>query len=378
MIEWAARTVRPRHSEDRGAMAIVLAILTLVFAGFLAIVVDVGALYEERRDLQNGADAAAMAVAMACADGELSGTDCSGNGSNDTELLADQYAGDNANDDFALVDNDVVGDSDIIFNPDGDNPNEVWIRARTEDPSGGTNVEPFLSRIWGNSGTPVGAEAKAAWGSFGGASIIPITIGLCEFNIAIGNPDVSTYPTEGPVPGGQAEHTFYFHTSEGNPPPITPEQEACAGVAGMDCDPDVEDCMPGGFGWLIEDANCLTPTQVGEWFDAEPGNSPPDPGTCQASTLVGSTVAIPLFEDVATTDPPCDGSPPKCYLIYGFVGFEVTGFRFTGSAGSDWVDNPPCGNPHRCISGRFTNFTTLVGEIGGGPNHGAVVVQFTG
>ena len=45
------------------------AILAVVLFGFAALVIDVGALYHERRQLQNGADAGAFAVAQACADG---------------------------------------------------------------------------------------------------------------------------------------------------------------------------------------------------------------------------------------------------------------------------------------------------------------------
>ena len=56
--------------------------------------IDVGALYAERRQLQNGADAAALAVAEDCAEG-----DCL-----DEMATAKTYADSNAKDDAANVD----------------------------------------------------------------------------------------------------------------------------------------------------------------------------------------------------------------------------------------------------------------------------------
>jgi uncharacterized membrane protein len=51
-------------------VATVVAILlgSGVLLGTLAVVVDVGRLYVERDELQNGADSAALAMAKACAD----------------------------------------------------------------------------------------------------------------------------------------------------------------------------------------------------------------------------------------------------------------------------------------------------------------------
>ena len=56
--------------KERGAISVIFAILissSLIFA-LLAIVVDVGVIYQERRTLQNAADAVALAVAQECAE----------------------------------------------------------------------------------------------------------------------------------------------------------------------------------------------------------------------------------------------------------------------------------------------------------------------
>lgn len=50
--------------EEKGAVAVIIAILVVVLVGFAALVVDVGAIYEERRQNQTVADAAALAGAQ--------------------------------------------------------------------------------------------------------------------------------------------------------------------------------------------------------------------------------------------------------------------------------------------------------------------------
>jgi Flp pilus assembly protein TadG len=59
--------VRTR-SEDRGAVALMVALLTTVLAGLAALVVDLGLARDEARTAQNAADAAALAAAQRLAD----------------------------------------------------------------------------------------------------------------------------------------------------------------------------------------------------------------------------------------------------------------------------------------------------------------------
>ena len=59
--------------SERGAVLPMVAVLTVAMVGMAALVIDVGALLDERRQLQNGADAAALGVAQliasSCPDG---------------------------------------------------------------------------------------------------------------------------------------------------------------------------------------------------------------------------------------------------------------------------------------------------------------------
>ena len=56
-------------ASERGATAVIFALLLVPMLGFAAIAVDVGSLYAERARLQVAADAAAIAVAQDCARG---------------------------------------------------------------------------------------------------------------------------------------------------------------------------------------------------------------------------------------------------------------------------------------------------------------------
>lgn len=57
-----ARTkVLMRMGSDEGATAVIVAVMLIVLLGFMAIVVDAGAMYVERRQMQTAADAAALA-----------------------------------------------------------------------------------------------------------------------------------------------------------------------------------------------------------------------------------------------------------------------------------------------------------------------------
>src|SRR4029079_15366878 len=54
-------------SDERGAVAVMVAGLLVVLIGCAALAIDVSSLYQERRTLQNSADSGALAVAKDCA-----------------------------------------------------------------------------------------------------------------------------------------------------------------------------------------------------------------------------------------------------------------------------------------------------------------------
>src|SRR2546422_5243599 len=59
----------PRPGREEGAVAILVALLLVVFMAAVALTVDVGGLYLRRRALVNGSDSAALSAARTCARG---------------------------------------------------------------------------------------------------------------------------------------------------------------------------------------------------------------------------------------------------------------------------------------------------------------------
>mgnify|MGYP000270931496 CR=1 FL=1 len=60
------RRLSQRSDRERGAVGVLVAVMMLVLIGAGAMAVDVGQIYAERAQLQNVADAGAMAAAQRC------------------------------------------------------------------------------------------------------------------------------------------------------------------------------------------------------------------------------------------------------------------------------------------------------------------------
>ena len=58
---------RLRRHHENGVTAVLFAVVATMLFGMGALVIDAGALYQERRELQTGADAGALALAQFCA-----------------------------------------------------------------------------------------------------------------------------------------------------------------------------------------------------------------------------------------------------------------------------------------------------------------------
>ena len=119
-------------SHDRGAVAIFVALCLVILLMIAAWVIDGSALYQERRELQNGADAAALAIARDCAEGACGDVYATG------EAFADGNAGDGQS---------RIVSGGITF-PDS---NSVRVVVRTQD--AGSNVDGDATTV--DRGEPV-------------------------------------------------------------------------------------------------------------------------------------------------------------------------------------------------------------------------------
>lgn len=159
------RWLTQRMRDERGATAVLVGILMIPLLGFAAILVDVGALYAERAQLQNGADAAALAIAQECA--EDSKCDA-------PSALAASFANQNSND----------GTSNVLT-PTFPTAISVLVTTSTRDAATGAPAlsHPFAQFI-GIDASTVGAKATAEWGALRSAKTLPLAISLCDFTDA--------------------------------------------------------------------------------------------------------------------------------------------------------------------------------------------------
>ena len=289
---------RRRLSDERGASAVVFALLLVPILGFAAIAVDVGALYAERARLQVAADAAAIAVAQDCSRGSCG------------DMLATARAMVVANDGDASAAQPVLSNAPLSVTVTGSTPVQHW-----------------FAPVIGHDSTGVSASATVGWGGpSGGTAVLPLTFSWCEF----------AQQTGGGLPSGTVVRTIYFTK--------TSHTTGCTGPS--------NNIVPGGFAYLETDAaKCAATTGLGGRWYSSTGNSVPSAcSTADFSKWVGQTVLLPLFEESGAT-----GSN-AWYRIYGYAAFKMTGY----SLGGQYDTTPkPCNGNERCVSGYFTRFVEL-------------------
>jgi Putative Flp pilus-assembly TadE/G-like len=347
--------LRPGGSADRGAVAVVVALLlgSGVLLGMAALVIDVGNLYVEREQLQSGADAGATKIAQACA------SDPSGCASSALDV-ARRYADANSGRGSAAVSvcgrgGDLAdcpassgGPTDCVGTaPASGSYAEVHTSTLLAD--GSTALPPAFAQavIGGYRGPTVAACARAAWGPPSSARL-SMTISMCEW---------SAYTNNGTsFPDPPVEQVVYLH-------------DATSAAA---CQPGGQS---GGFGWL-DDArgDCRTPVDLDGTYDGDPRTSAP--GGCQTllAGLSGRPVLVPLYSAVTGL-----GSGNLTYTVAGFAAFVVTGWHLPDfDSPSTLTGRSSCGAFTGCVYGYFTRATLPgSGEIGG-PDLGATVIRLVG
>jgi hypothetical protein len=321
--------MRRLNDEQLGAVGVLTAIVIAVLLGAVGLTIDVGAIYRERRELRNGADAGALAIAEDCA---LGLSTCH---PGPAKAIARDYGSANASDGYA----DVI---DVNLNLSA---KTVTVHLGTLTKEGGRNFEPFFARVVGFNGTTVQAAATARWGFPSELWVhLPLIISDCEF------------PGAGSLPS--PDQIIYFHDGNNASP--------CNAQAGLDADGD--GVLAGGFGWLDTDSGCEKYLVDARWYASDVGSSPSTGcSTTDVARLVGQEVALPIFDDILGVG--SNGS----YHIKGFALFHITGYHF----GGQFTVNAPCRGDQRCISGYFTTGIIYDGKSGG-DNNGFVIVELTG
>lgn len=328
--------------DERGAIAVIVAILMVALLGFAALAVDVGTLYAERTQLRNGADAGAFAIAQKCAK-NLADPDCSA-----TSSLPGRLANGNAGDGLTNI-------QSVALNKDN---RTVTVTTGAQEAGKAPNkVSLFFARVLGFNDATVAAAATVQWGRpLAGPTAFPVTFSVCQVNDHIG---------AGP-------QLLVSHGSKAEP--------SCNYVPSGQV-------VPGGFGWLKRpDGGCAGNVSASGWADGDPGNSYPNVCDSQliswASDISSGkdvTVLLPIFDQVTGT-----GSNVSYHLM-SFAAFKVQGWSFNGNKFPGNFRNTPPDVPSNlactgsCVGiiGSFIRYVSLDNAftLGTPPDFGAGVIK---
>jgi hypothetical protein len=341
-----------RLKDEDGAAAVMIGLMLMVLFGFGAIAIDFGAVFTERRELQNGADAAVLAVAQNCAAGDAEPA-CDVGPQGDRLATARTFADSNARDGSAAV-----ADDGVVVE---------YTAARASVTATSLNDGGGFVRHWftgflpsGPEGTEVAATSTAIWGpvSFGSIGTLPLTFSQCEYDKFVASGAGSAEAPWTPANNGPTQ-IIYIHGKA---------EECNAGPSGQD--------LPGGFGWLETTTNSdCEALIVDEWVGVDPGASPSQ-GACSPAKVRDEIFNNVIFLPIFNADNGLTGNNAE-YRIYTYAAFYVTGYNFGGQYKTPTSSTAPCSGSDRCIAGWFTTGSVLDGVVDPtAPDLGVRTVQF--
>lgn len=407
-----------RSDGERGAVLVLTACLTMFVAiGLLALTVDIGNITYNRAQLQNGSDAASLALAAACAQPSASGSQCGVTSSLTDLAVKNANVSDQSmtvlTDSRTCVSPNYVGASDLsrCLPPTAANATSLsqcqplppslpasakYVEVTTQTKTSDSNILPYYfgQLLTGSKGTTQRTCSRAAWGPAGKTGpTIPATMSLCNFNNATGS---GTKYADAPAPS-------YSPAPWTNSKPPTKVQPYITAIflhntnSGSTCtDKTNGQTYPGGFGWLqtTNDSDCVADiatgqTAAGDTSGGSNGRSTPNAckltgnatADCNATPLempcyVGQVVTIPIFDTIPTSG---------TYHIYGVAAFYLAGYvKATPLKDNEAYNHSgvcsSCNGSDTYLWGWFVSSVLPVGStaIGNGPDLGADIIAPAG
>jgi hypothetical protein len=304
-----------RLRNERGQVFVFTALAMVCLVGMTALVLDVGAWFRTKRQLQATADAAALAGAQALPDNP--GT---------AQNYALTYAGKNGGG---------VAAADISITSTNGSNDTIFVQAKKSEPG-------IFGRVLGVDVVNIGAKAKAIVGNPTKVLNVAPMVVYCD------HPYIKNCKTKSPPK---------------LPSPSTTLQYNPLGA-------------PGAFGMLNLDGGIGTPgTSVeaawitrgfNKWF--QPGDYRSDPGAKFSSSDIqsalsqhvypGTPLLFPVYSKLTGT------GQNAVYTIIGWIGFQLTSFKVNGNNAS--------------LTGYFVSYIAqgfLSSSGSGGPNFGVKSIQ---
>lgn len=341
------------EGNERGAVSVLTAILFVVLLGFTALAVDVGLLYAERGQLQNGADASVLAMAQKCAK-DSSSTDCS---------TSSAIAGDLAN-------KNALDEQSNIFSIELDKTaRNVSVTTSAKETGGAADsVSLTVASVLGFPTAKVTAKSSAVWGSpRAGRAPFPLAFSICQVKDRV----------DGEI---QLLMSHAVAKDKGN--------SSCINNTGKE--------VPGGFGYLpTVNGACAVDVNLAAnagWAPSDPGVNEPELCTAELYRWAGDldagrevVVFLPVFDEVRET-----GKTAEFHLV-SFAAFKVVGWRLSGdsilpysfrnqaSTATGVTTTTQCVGGCRGVIGRFVKFVSLAEGFALGPvdPNGALIVRLT-
>ncbi|MFJ5975628.1 pilus assembly protein TadG-related protein [Pseudarthrobacter oxydans] len=339
------RRLAKNSENERGATAVAVAVMMVMLLSFGAIAVDVGGMYAEKAVIQNGADAAALAVAQECSKNSADPACATGS------ALSDTLANANAKDNLTNV------ASTVVDKPAG----KVTVTTNAQD-SSGVHFSTFFARVFGTDTTNIRAVAEAKWGGAKAGDIFPIAFSECEVDLS----------TSG---DGAMQFLLSHGTGAGR-------KDTCHSTAsGLE--------IPGGFGWLVTNGNCTVKVDLASpWVTSNTGNNPETgcgdilKGWRDKLTKGQKVVALlPVFDKTSGT-----GAGSKFHLR-AFAAIDIAGWDLANQdpfhympASAQAVKNAGGWKTSDLgIVGKFIRYVSLDEEfdVGGPTDYGGTVVELT-